>query len=72
VQFIWPFSADYLVIDLDPDYRWAVIGHPSRNLLWVLARDRQLPDTTYQALVARTAIQGYDPTRITKVPQPTN
>ena len=72
VQFIWPFSAEYLVIDLDPDYRWAVIGHPSRNLLWVLARDRQLPDATYNALVSRTAAQGYDPTRITKVPQPTN
>ena len=72
VQFIWPLSADYLVIDLDPDYRWAIIGHPSRNLLWVLARDRQLPDATYNAIVARTASQGYDPTRITKVPQPAN
>ena len=72
VQFIWPLSADYLVIDLDPDYRWAVIGHPSRNLLWVLARDRQLPEATYNALVARTTAQGYDPTRITQVPQPTN
>lgn len=70
VQFVWPFSADYLVIDLDPNYRWAVIGHPSRNLLWVLARDRQLPDDVYNAIVARTASQGYDPARITKVPQP--
>lgn len=72
VQFVWPFTADYLVIDLDPDYRWAVVGHPSRKLLWVLARDRQLPDAIYNAIVQRTASQGYDPTRITKVPQPAN
>ncbi|MBC7365391.1 MAG: lipocalin family protein [Undibacterium sp.] len=72
VQFVWPFSADYLVIDLDPDYRWAVIGHPSRDLLWVLARDRQLPGALYNAIVARTATQGYDPARIAKVPQPAN
>jgi len=70
VQFIWPLSADYLVIDLDPDYSWAVIGHPSRKLLWVLARDRQMPEDVYQALVQRTASQGYDPALITKVPQP--
>lgn len=72
VQFVWPFSADYRVIDLDPDYRWAVVGHPSRDLLWVLARDRQLPDALYNTIVARTATQGYDPARITKVPQLTN
>ena len=72
VQFIWPFASDYLVIDLDPDYRWAVIGHPSRKLLWVLARDRKLPDDVYAAIVQRTASQGYDPAQITKVPQPEN
>ena len=72
VRFIWPFSADYLVIDLDPNYRWAVVGHPSRKLLWVLARDRQLPDDLYNTIVQRTASQGYDPAKITKVPQPTN
>lgn len=70
VRFIWPFSADYRVIDLDPDYRWAVVGHPSRDLLWILARERQLPDELYQTIVQRTARQGYDPSRIAKVPQP--
>lgn len=70
VQFVWPFTASYLVIDLDPDYRWAVIGHPSRRLLWVLARERQLDEATYQAILQRAAGQGYQPEQVRKVPQP--
>ena len=70
VQFIWPVRLTYLVIDLDPDYRWAVVGHPSRNYLWILARGRSLPADTYADIVRRAAAQGYDPAKITKVPQP--
>jgi apolipoprotein D and lipocalin family protein len=69
VQFIWPITATYLVIDLDPDYRWAVIGHPSRKLLWVLGRDTTLSDETYAGILRRAAAQGYDAATITKVPQ---
>ncbi len=70
VQFIWPFRVPYLVIDLDPDYRWAVIGHPSRNYLWVLARGRSLPDDVFAGILGRAADQGYDVSRVAKVPQP--
>jgi apolipoprotein D and lipocalin family protein len=70
VQFIWPFRVPYLVIDLDPDYHWAVIGHPSRNYFWILARARSLPDDVYRGILERAAGQGYDTSRIAKVPQP--
>lgn len=70
VQFIWPVRLTYLIIELDPDYRWAVVGHPSRNYLWVLARDRALPDDVYADILRRIAAQGYDPTKVAKVPQP--
>ncbi|WP_414664973.1 lipocalin family protein [Horticoccus sp. 23ND18S-11] len=70
VQFIWPVRLAYLIIDLDPDYRWAVVGHPSRNYIWILARDRQLPDELYRSILQRAAAQGYAIDRIAKVPQP--
>jgi apolipoprotein D and lipocalin family protein len=70
VQFIWPLRAAYLVTDLDPDYRWSVVGHPSRNYLWILARDRSLPDPLYRDLLKRAAAQGFDTSRVVKVPQP--
>ena len=70
VRFIWPLSTTYLVLELDPDYRWAVVGTPKRKLLWVLARDRQLNDSTYAGILQRIADQGYDTNRLAKVPQP--
>ena len=31
VWFFWPFKGNYWIIDLDPDYRWAVVGEPKRK-----------------------------------------
>src|SRR5690606_10310949 len=33
---------DYWIIDLSPEYRWAVVGHPSRDYLWILSRTPSL------------------------------
>src|SRR3712207_4744094 len=38
VSFFWPFYGDYWVVGLAPDYRWAVVGDPRREYLWVLSR----------------------------------
>jgi apolipoprotein D and lipocalin family protein len=61
--------ADYVVIDLDPHYQWTVVGHPSRNYGWIMARKKTLPDSTYRAIIRRLAAQGYDTSRFQKVPQ---
>lgn len=69
VQFIWPFKAPYLVIDLAPDYSTTTIGYPSRDLIWIMARTPTLSESTYQSLLQKAAGQGYDINRIIKVPQ---
>lgn len=69
VQFIWPFQAPYLVIDLAPDYSTTVIGHPSRDLIWIMTRKPTLPESTYRELLGKVAKQGYDTRRIVRVPQ---
>ncbi len=71
VQFIWPFWAPYLVIYLSEDYRHTVIGHPSRDLVWIMSRDREMSEARYAKILASLAAQGYDTTRIVKVPQKT-
>jgi len=60
VSFFWPFSADYWVIGLDGDYRWAVVGHPSRKYLWLLSRTPQLEPALLDAALAAARTQGYD------------
>ena len=67
VGFGGPFTGDYWVIALDPAYRWAIVGHPSRRFLWILARDPHISDANYQRLVDLAVAQGYEASRILRV-----
>ena len=60
VSFFWPFKADYWVIGLDADYRWAVVGNPNRKYLWLLSRTPQLPPALLEAALAAASAQGFD------------
>jgi apolipoprotein D and lipocalin family protein len=61
--------ADYLVLEVAPDYSWALIGQPSRKLAWVFARDPQMDDAQLASLLAKFPGYGYDPARLQRVPQ---
>ena len=63
-HWIWPFPGGYVVVELDPDYRWVLVGHPSRDYAWILARDRTLPDATLARLQETLRSNGYDPCRL--------
>ncbi len=58
LPLVW---GDYWVIDLAPDYSFAVIGEPNRKYLWILSRTPALDETTLQGIYARMRDQGYDP-----------
>jgi apolipoprotein D and lipocalin family protein len=70
VRFMWPFSVDYLIIDLDPDYQWLAVGHPSRNYFWILSRERKISPHVRDGIITRAGQQGYDTTQFADVPQP--
>jgi apolipoprotein D and lipocalin family protein len=59
VSFFGPFYGGYHVIALDPDYRWALVAGPSRDYLWILAREPQLDAAIYARLVAQAAADGF-------------
>lgn len=69
VTFFWPFRGDYWILDLDPEYRWAVVGEPGRNYLWILSRGPQLDPVRYRQIVERAQRQGFDTARLLKTPQ---
>ena len=68
-QFIWPFKFDYLILETAPDYSWALVGHPSRDLAWVFARKATMDEALYQQLRGKLAAVGYDVKRVLRVPQ---
>jgi apolipoprotein D and lipocalin family protein len=55
---------NYRVIQLAPDYRYAVVSEPSKEFLWVLARDTKLSDTDRQTIETRLIEQGHDPKKL--------
>ncbi len=69
VTFFWPFYGDYWVIGLSPDYRYAIVGEPKRNYLWILSRTPEMDEPTYQSIVEQIRGAGYDPGKLIKTPQ---
>lgn len=57
LPFVW---GDYWIIDLAPDYRYAVVGEPERKYLWVLGRDPVMDEATFAEIKARAEQQGFD------------
>ena len=70
VSFFGPFWGPYWIIDLDPDYQWAVVGGPSRKYLWILSRTLQMDEALFDEIVGRLPAKGYDPNRLNRTLQP--
>jgi apolipoprotein D and lipocalin family protein len=64
----WGWGA-YWVIQLAPDYRYAVVGEGSRQYLWVLSRTPALAPEDEAAIRARLIEQGYELSRLRVHPQ---
>jgi apolipoprotein D and lipocalin family protein len=60
IDWIFAFGGDYWVIDLAPDYHFAVVGHPTRDYGWILSRTPQLDLADLRGISERLKIQGYD------------
>ena len=60
VSFFWPFYSDYRIIELAPDYSYAVVTAGSRDYLWVLARKPSIKKEQLDAILNRAAELGFD------------
>lgn len=68
MQFLWPFKSAYLIAYLDDDYQTTIIGVPDRDLVWIMARTKTLPEARYQELVEWLADNGHDLAKLRRVP----
>lgn len=62
-------EGDYYIIKLDVNYDYVLVGSPSRDYLWILARDTKLDEEIYQELLDVAKQQGFDTNRMVKTPQ---
>jgi len=68
VSFFRPIYGDYWVLDLDPEYRWVLVGEPSRKYAWILARSKNLDVATQEALLTRATALGFDRQALIRTP----
>ena len=57
---LWLFGGKYWIIDLDENYQYSVIGHPNREIGWILSRTPTLPDEILKGIAERLKDKGYD------------
>ncbi len=61
LPFVW---GDYQIIELAPDYSYALVGDPGREYLWILSRTPRMDEEAYQKLLESASSQGFDVSRL--------
>lgn len=61
LPLVW---ADYWVLHVDADYRYALVGTPDRKHLWLLSRTPRLTGRARDVLLDEARTQGYDLSRL--------
>lgn len=64
VTFFWPFYGDYQVLILADDYRYSVIGEPSRKYFWILSRNPVFVEADKEYILSQLPLLGYDPSKL--------
>jgi lipocalin len=69
VKFAGLVTKDYRIIMKDDDYTWMVVTSESKKFLWFMSRTPDMEEELYRKLVAETAVQGFEVTRLQRVVQ---
>lgn len=66
LPFVW---GDYQIMALDDGYESVLIGAPSRDYLWILAREPSLAQRRIDELMAEAGRQGFDVDKVIRTDQ---
>lgn len=69
MSFLSAVWGDYWIVDLDGEYKYAAVGDPKREYLWILSRTPEMSDATYQNILRRVEKLGFNPAKLQKTPQ---
>lgn len=60
VSFFKPIWSGYNVIDIDENYRYALVAGNSLKYLWILSREKTIPENVKQRFLNKAKGIGYD------------
>jgi apolipoprotein D and lipocalin family protein len=58
------FFGDYWIIEVGSQYEYAVVGHPTREYLWILSRTPTLAQNALNGIVERAQERQFDVSRL--------
>lgn len=64
VSFFRPFYGDYWVLMLGENYEYAVVGTPSREYLWILAREKVISQKVKNDILQKLPTLGFDTSKL--------
>jgi apolipoprotein D and lipocalin family protein len=67
--WIYPVPGNYWIIDLAPDYRYAVIGDKNGTYGWILSRNPRMEESDLVSAMKALQKNGYDLCRFNLTPQ---
>ena len=68
VSFFKPFWSGYNVIDL-ADYKYALVAGKNLDYLWILSREKNIPDDVKERFLDKAKVIGYDTSSLIWVEQ---
>lgn len=72
VSFFGPFYAGYNVLAIDNNYQYALVAGKSLDYLWILSREKSIPDNVKSNYLKIARNIGYDTSRLIWVKQDKN
>lgn len=59
VSFFGPFYSSYVILAIDPAYRYALVCGPNKDYLWLLSRQSTMDASTFNHLVNTAQAMGF-------------
>ncbi len=69
VSFFWIFYGDYFIMEMSPDYQWALVGSKSDKFLWILSRTPKMEAKQFESIKQMAVDRGYDLSKLQIVQQ---
>lgn len=60
VSFFRPFYSGYNIISVDGDYKYALVFGRNRKYMWILSREKAIPEHIRSRYLEQAANSGYD------------
>ena len=67
--FNLPYEFAYLILEVGENYEYCAVGGPTPDTLWIMSRTPTLDQAIVDQLRANAAEQGYDVSKLKRVPQ---